>query len=489
MADTKATASVATQFLAAFVANIISLATGYVVGWNAVSLPVLESNGTAGMEQPLDRPLSKGETSWMITLVTLISATGPSLCSLLSHRWGFKPAGYVAGSLVVLGGVIVLLAHSFPLLMLGRVVTCLGTGCTVVVSTTYINGAAEDQVRGALGTFFALMFNAGILVAYLVGATSSYRIVCTGCFVIPLLYLICFFFLPESPQYLLSRGREDKAEKSLRWFRSAGHDVAQELERLRADADARTQDDGRTRMSLAEFLRDRACRLSTVTAIVLNLNQSLNGSPVVLSYVVQMFSEAENGVSAGWSAVVVAALQLLATFLSSALVDRAGRRPLLLATNAGMALCLAALGGYFFAKDGHIDVTAVWWLPVAAMSLLLVLNAIGIGALLYVVINESFSPEALPIAASIGFTAHTFIVTAVIKSYVVLLDWLGLYGCYWFFATCCILSNVYIFFFLPETMKRPIADIISELSGETKKKQKKLQSSPYDRVPVAETKT
>ncbi|XP_049790301.1 facilitated trehalose transporter Tret1-like [Schistocerca nitens] len=400
----------------------------------------------------------------------VLSIFGPTACSLSIHRWGFKPTGYIVGIFSALSGVIVLVARSFAVLLAGRILTGLAIGGAAVVSTNYVAGAAQAHVRGALGTFFALMFNGGILLAYLVA--------------VPTVYTVCFFFLPESPLHLLSKGREEEAARSLRWFRATGHDVAGELKEMRLTIEA-GQGGDRKRMTVAQFFKERASRYAFAAIVVLILNQQLNGSLVALNYVVEMLAAAGDSLSAEWSAVAVAALQFAATFLSSALVDRAGRRPLLLGSNAGIAACHAALGGYFYAQAAGLDVAAAWWLPVCATSLFLVLNAVGVGALLMVVVNEFFSPEAMPIAMSISIGVQTVTAAAVIKMYVVLLGWLQMYGCYWFFAACCILSNVYIFFFLPESKNRPINDIIAELRGESKK-QKKL-TTHYDPVDVTES--
>ncbi|XP_047120537.1 facilitated trehalose transporter Tret1-2 homolog [Schistocerca piceifrons] len=487
MAGAKGPRAVAMQFLAAFLANVVAMNTGYIVGWSAVSLPVLESNTTEPTVNPLDRPLTRDESSWVASLMVMASMPGPAVSSAVSRRWGYKLAGYLLGAFDILAGLTVMFAPSFPVLLLGRVLTGFGAGCSPVMSTTYISEAAQEHVRGSLGTFFALMFNAGVLVAYIVGAVAPYRIVCAGAVVLPALYLCSFFFLPESPQYLLSKGRSEEAAESLRWFRAAGHDVDAELKALQSTLSSGTVEKGHKRLSIPEFFKDRAARRGLIALVVLILNQQLSGGMTILNYVVEMLSSTGNGGSAAWSAVVVATLQFAATFLSSALVDRAGRRPLLLATNAGMAACLTALGGYFFAQASGYDVDPVWWLPASVMSFSLVLGAIGIGSLLFVILNELFSPDALPVAISVGLALQTVATTAVLKLYVVLVVWLQPYGCYWFYAVSCILSNVYILLFLPETKNRPIKDIISDLRGESKKT--RAHKHRYNQVAAVESQT
>ncbi|XP_049834735.1 facilitated trehalose transporter Tret1-like [Schistocerca gregaria] len=459
--------SVATQLLAAFVAHLISLNCGYAVGWAAVAIPVLKSNGTEYSPPALYMPLSTEECSWVVSASLISSAVGPMLSSQVCRCWGYKPAGYLVGITATMGGVAVLLARGLPALLAGRVVVGMAMGAVPVVANAYMADAAQQHVRGALGTFFALLFNAGILLAYIVGAVATYLEVCAVAVGLPVLYTVCFFFLPESPRYLVSSGKVEEAEKSLRWFRPVGHDIEGELKLMRYELESKSTEGG---MSVAEFFRDRASRLGFIAFLILILNQNLDGTGVILNYVVEMFSAADATVSAQWAAVVVAAVQLLATLLSSVLVDRVGRRPLLMASNAGMATCLTAVGWYFFALASGYDVSSLWWLPITSLSLSLVLNACGIGSLLFVIATELFSSDAQAVAFSIGFTAAVVVNATVLKFYVALLDWIDIYGCYWLFAVSCLVSNVYIFFFLPETKNRPITDIVAELNGEKKEK-------------------
>ncbi|XP_049764537.1 facilitated trehalose transporter Tret1-like [Schistocerca cancellata] len=486
MAGKAADAKLLPQCAAAFVVNLATLANGYCLGWPAVALPMLESNGTALRPSPLQSPLSKDEASWVAAAMILASSFTPPLYSAASARWGRKVAGYLAAAPFALGGVLLVQGRSLGWLVAARLFAGVGSGGVLALAPHYVAEVAQERHRGALGTVFAIQLNAGILLAYVVGAVATYRSVCALCIALPTVFVAAWTALPETPQYLLSRGRDVDALRSLRWLRGADYDVEEELERLKKSAasSSRDEDTGRAQQkpSLADFFLDRASRRAFITVLVLIANLQLCGNFVVMNYAVELFSEAGSSVPAAWSAVVVAALQLAASALTSQLVDRAGRRPLLLASNAAVAGSLAALGGYFYAKRLGLDVSPVWWLPVASLSLFVAACNLGVAALVFVILNEMFAPGMAHIAISIGIPTFLLAAFAVLKAYVYMLAWLDIYGSYWLFAACTLASNVYIFFFLPETKGRPIADIVAELNGGAKKS---ARHEMYD--PVAQS--
>lgn len=484
MAGKDAEARLLPQCAAAFIVNLVTLANGYNLGWPAVALPVLESNGTRLEPNPLGAPLDKGEASWVAAAMILVSALTPPLYSAASGRWGRKVAGYLAAGPFMLSGVLLVFGRSLAALVAARVLAGVGSGGALAVAPHYVAEVAREKHRGALGTALAIQLNVGILLAYVVGAVARYRTVCTLCIALPTVFVAAWTALPETPQYLLSRGgRELEALRSLRWLRGPDFDVEGELERLKAAAAAApAAGDAAGKPSLADFFRDRASRRGFISVMVLIANLQLCGYFVVVNYAVQLFAEAGAGVPPAWSAVVVGALQLAASALTSQLVDRAGRRPLLLVSNAAIAASLAALGGYFYARRIGLDVTAYWWLPVASLSVFVSVCNLGIAALAFVILNELFAPYMAHIAISLGIPFFLFSAFAVLKVYVYMVAWLDIYGSYWLFAACTLASNVYIYFCLPETKGRPIADIVEELSGGAKRSGR---HEMYD--PVAQT--
>ncbi|XP_047120539.1 facilitated trehalose transporter Tret1-like [Schistocerca piceifrons] len=458
MAGKAADAKLLPQCAAAFVVNLATLANGYCLGWPAVALPVLESNGTALRPSPLESPLSKDEASWVAAAMILASSFTPPLYSAASARWGRKLAGYLSAAPFALGGVLLVQGRTLGWLVAGRLLAGVGSGGVLAVAPHYVAEVAQERHRGALGTVFAIQLNMGILLAYLVGAVATYRSVCALCIALPTVFVAAWTALPETPQYLLSRGRDVDALRSLRWLRGTDYDVEEELERLKKSAasPSRDEDTGRAheKPSLADFFLDRASRRAFITVLVLIANLQLCGNFIVMNYAVELFSEAGSSVPAAWAAVVVAALQLAASALTSQLVDR-------------------RLG---------LDVSPVWWLPVASLSLFVAACNLGIAALVFVILNEMFAPDMAHIAISIGIPTFLLAAFAVLKAYVYMLAWLDIYGSYWLFAACTLASNVYIFFFLPETKGRPIADIVAELNGGAKKS---ARHEMYD--PVAQS--
>lgn len=170
------------------------------------------------------------------------------------------------------------------------------------------------------------------------------------CLLLPVVYFLCLLSLPETPVYLVKRGRTAAARRSLAWYRGGG-DVDAELDGLLAAAKREESSTDSETASLADLFRHRGTRRALVQSLVLFANQQFCGVIAVLNFTEHIFKEAGSSLSPTAAAIIVAAIQAVCTYLSSFLMSRAGRRPLLIASNVVMATCLATLGACFYAKN------------------------------------------------------------------------------------------------------------------------------------------
>ena len=167
------------------------------------------------------------------------------------------------------------------------------------------------------------------------------------CLLLPALFFLGLLKLPETPVYHVKRGRAAAARRSLLWYRGHGQ-VDAELEELQAAA---KREDSSETAAVGDLLHHRGSRRALVQSLCLFANQQFCGVIAVLNNTHKIFEQAGSSLSSAQASIVVAAMQAVMTYLSSFLMDRTGRRTLLLASNLLMALCLAILGGCFYAKD------------------------------------------------------------------------------------------------------------------------------------------
>lgn len=445
--------------------NLASLGNGYIIGWPSVAIPVLSSPGP---DNPLsDNPLTKEGASWVasstLIVATLFSFAFSSVCS----RWGRKAAGYLVATTQLGCWVCILLSTSLVPLIVGRCFAGLASIGLMVCAPLYVTEISQNHVRGALGLIFVVMFNGGVLVAYCLGAVLSYNALIYVGLAMPIAFVACFYWLPESPIYLLMKGDTESSRRALQWFRGKRCDVNEELEDLRVQL---KEESGSG--TILDLFRTRGSRRALLIGEMLGANQQFSGIFVVLSFTVDIFRESGSSLSPNTSTIVIGLLLLLASAVSSMLIDRAGRKVLLVASNIIVGACLAALGTYFYLKSSGADVAALWWLPVVSLSVYIVAAALGVASLFFVVITEIFAPQVRGIATSLALSSINAFAFLVTVSYGLVASTLGSHVCFWFYGTCCAASAIYIVLCVPETKGRPIDDIVRELSGVARKESK-----------------
>jgi MFS family permease len=186
----------------------------------------------------------------------------------------------------IIGWALVIWAQNFVMLLIGRFVIGLAGGAFCVSAPQYSAEIAEKEIRGIVGTFFQLLIIAGILFAYIIGAFLSvfWASVIGG--VIPLVFAAIFFFMPESPVYLVIEKRESDAIKSYKWLRGESYNPQEEIDELKQDLLERTQNN----VSLKEVFGRRATRKALIIGFGLMFFQQMSGINVVVFYATDIFN-------------------------------------------------------------------------------------------------------------------------------------------------------------------------------------------------------
>lgn len=220
------------------------------------------------------------------------------------------------------------------------------------------------------------MLVVGVLFSYIVGKYTTVFALNLICALIPIIFGVIFMFMPETPLFLISKGKKEAAAKSLKWLRGSEYDYSNELAELQAQNEA----DKKNKVSLAAAL----ARRSTIKAIFISLGlmffQQMSGINAVIFYTKDIFEAADTGIDSGIATIIVGIMQVISVFVSSIIVDKLGRRLLLLPSAIVMTLCTVLLGAYFFMKDQDKNsVASLGWLPIASLCVFIILFSVGFG--------------------------------------------------------------------------------------------------------------
>lgn len=161
-------------------------------------------------------------------------------------------------------------------------------------------------------------------------------------------------------------------------------------------------------------------------------------------------------------------MQFIATFVSTIVVDKLGRRLLLLTSSIIMAISTISMGVYFYLQKQDADsVTNIGWLPVVSLCVFIVLFSIGFGPVPWLMMGEVFAADIKGVAGSIAGTTNWVLAFVVTKTFVNLTDSLGKGETYWLFSGITIVGVFFVYFIVPETKGKSLNEIQAELEGKS----------------------
>lgn len=447
------------QYVAALAATGGALAAGTALGWTSPAGPQLGVNGT---DDTYDFKLDDSEVAWVGSSLNLGAAAVcipiGALMNIIGRKWSML-------SLVIpftIGWGLIIWAQNLAMLIVGRVLLGIASGAFCVTSPAYIGEIAQKEIRGTLGSYFQLMITIGILFVYCIGAGVNLLWLSIICGIIPLIFGAVFFLMPESPSYLVMRDRNQEAHDAIHWFRGKLYDPTEDIAELQNE----NEEQKANNLSLMQALGRTASRRGFMMALGLMFFQQMSGINAVIFYTAAIFGYADTGIDPLLATIIVGVMQVVTTFIASLVVDKLGRRLLLLLSDAVMAICTILLGIYFYLQTNDHDVSSLGWLPVFSLCLFIVAFSFGFGPVPWLMTGELFASDVKTILAPICGTFNWLLAFVITLTFSSLTASLGLAGTFWLFSGLSILGTVFVFLVIPETKGKSLNEIQKMLAGE-----------------------
>ncbi|XP_067007205.2 facilitated trehalose transporter Tret1-2 homolog [Anabrus simplex] len=453
------TSKYAPQVVAALVATLGGFSLGTVIGWNApASYPIAQMF--------YDGDMKKAEyiLGWTGSIMPLGACTAMVLMALIVDRIGRKVVMLGLAFPFILSWLILAFWAAIPALLIGRFLSGLCGGSFCVVAPIYIGEIAQKEIRGTLGVFFQLLLVIGILYSFALGLLRRLDFLSYMNIIPNVLFIILMIFMPESPMYLLGKEKKDAAKVSLQWFRGKNTNIDAELEEMEESVRASKERKG----TLKDMFKQKASKKATATSLLLMFCQQLSGINIVMFYATDIFRDAKTGLNEDLSTVILGLSQVFATVVAAVLIDRVGRRILLIISHAGMGVCLAVLGVYFHMKEREMEAAAnIGWLAVLCTCVYLLSFSLGSGPIPWAMLGELFPAEIKGIAGSFCSFVNWMLAFVVTKTFYDIRNAINSDGCYWLYAAFCFTGTVLIFFFVIETKNKTLEEIQREFGGGT----------------------
>jgi len=436
------------------VAALGGLLFGYDTGVIAGAIGFLETHFN------LDPSFQKG---WVAASALIGCTIGVSIAGLLSDWLGRKRTLIVAAILFFISAVGTALPKDVTMFVIFRIIGGVGVGAASITSPMYIAEISPARIRGRMVSVNQFAIVTGFLVVYLVNyfialqGTEAWNVGygwrwMFGSEALPALLLLGLLFLvPESPRWLTKYGRHEKALAVLTRVGGPAH-AQREFESIK---DAIAHESG----SLGQLFRP-GMRIVLVIGIVLAVLQQVTGINVFLYFGAEIFKKMGSGTNAALlKEVIVGAVNMTFTVIAIWMVDRLGRKPLMLIGSAGMGICLAAMG---FA--GYLQHTTGMWLLVFILGYIACF-ALSVGPVTWVILSEIFPTRIRGRAMGVA-TVFLWLSNYIVTQTFTMMDenpWLvekfhrGFP--FWIYGVFCVCLLVFVWRFVPETKGKTLEEI------------------------------
>jgi len=450
---------------------IVAVATigGLLFGYDSGAV-----NGTQpGLKAAFD--LSESGLGFTVGSLLIGCFIGAFFAGTLADRMGRRNVMRVAALLFLGGALVQGFAHLQPIFVTARIIGGMAVGAASVLSPAYISEVAPANIRGRMTTVQQIMIISGLTAAFVVnyylaaaagasteklGGLEAWRWMYLMQAIPAAVFLLALFLIPESPRFLVSKGREGEAEVVL--TRLFGADTAAtKLAEIRGsfNADHRPQ--------LRDILDPVKGGIRPVVwaGLLLAVFQQLVGINVIFYYgstLWQLAGFTEN--DSLLINIVSGVVSIGACLVTVALVDRIGRKPLLLIGSAGMAVTLFALVYAF--SQGSLDAAGklqlspqLGTIAVIAANLYVIFFNLSWGPVMWVMLGEMFPNQIRGSALAVCGFAQWFANYLVAQSFPVMAAKLGLATSYTFYAVCAVISFFLVQKFIHETKGKELEEM------------------------------
>jgi sugar porter (SP) family MFS transporter len=399
--------------------------------------------------------LTEGQKGFTVAIALYGTVVGAMCSGWLGQRIGSRSALRWMGLLYVISAAGCALAGPWWVLLAFRALGGLGIGGSSVLGPVYIAELAPAKWRGRLVGLFQINIVIGILLAYLSNAIVAHLVAGPtqwrwqlGVGVLPaLLFLVLLLSVPQSSRWLVSQSRFDEAQKIL--FEMGSPDSEAEVDAIRRSLEAESG-------AAHDHLFVKRYSLLIFLAMSIGFFNQLSGINAILYYLNDIFRSAGfSAVSADVQAVIIGAANLLATLLGISLIDKLGRKTLLLIGAAGDAVCLAGVA-VVYGTNSHQNLL----LPL--LIGFIVFFAISQGAVIWVYLSEVFPTNVRAKGQSLGSSSHWVMNAAIANAFPVIAAYSRAMP-FWFFAAMMVVEFVVVLMVYPETKGQTLEGMSAHL--------------------------
>ncbi|XP_050498227.1 facilitated trehalose transporter Tret1-like [Diabrotica virgifera virgifera] len=443
------------QIMAILIGSLAGLTEGLLFAWSSPFLIKIT-------QDKVNYDISEEQASYFVTIQALAISFCCPIFPYLCDRIGRKKTLMLISIPQVLSWILAAVAKNVYVFYVARALAGMGNACFYSAFAIYIGEVANPTVRGTYGNSIAFTFYLGDFLIAVIGSYWSVQLTSYVCVTIPILFLILFSFMPESPYWLVMKGREEEAKKSLKFLKRKEH-VNEDYIQLNKDVERQMSD----KKGLKSLVKTKSSRKGLLACIFLRFSQQLGGLNVFMAYTQFIFQKSGSFLTETQGAQIYTFLNFAFNIIVSMfVVDRLGRRKGYITSLLATAVILFTMATYFY-LDGNtdVDVSSFNWIPLAGMVLYLVFSSFGMAVIPTLMLGEVFSARQKANAITILIFVLGIASFASNQLFYYLNSHVGFYFPFYFFCACNILSSIIAYAIVPETKGKTLEEIQEDLRG------------------------
>lgn len=368
---------------------------------------------------------------------------------LMSDLLGRKTMLFISFVPNVLCWLILAINNSYVGMIVSRIIGGVGFAIIATVGPVYLAEIAQDKVRGRLSTLFLVMFNFGILYEYTVTTyITQFNVMLSVTAITPIIFSSLFFWMPESPIYLIRHCRAAAQKVLMQLHGSSLQGVHDEMKLIDSSFLNLPGADGRV-----YFPCRKAVWKPLGLGFALIFFQQMGGATAILSFAGNVSQTGDVG------PFVYGLSRLIVCLFVPFLVDSWGRRPLLMLSYSLSAVIMFVAGLLFY-----IHVSSLWAIDVL-LGFYMMAQVLGAATLPMTIIAEMMPSDYRSNALAISQVIMGVMVLIVSRTFLLVIDLIGFEGLFWACSVNCVLALVFVIFVIPETKGKTFAQIQGELHG------------------------
>jgi SP family arabinose:H+ symporter-like MFS transporter len=396
--------------------------------------------------------LSGTETGWIVSSLVLGCTVGVILSGAPADKFGRKKPLMLSAFLFLIAVIGEALTNSVGVFVVFRVIAGFSVGISSMVSPMYIAEIAPAKRRGQLVSLYQFTIVIGILLGFMsnsmlvnTGGADNWRIMLSVMIVPAIVFLVGLFFVPESPRWLIQKNQGDKALKTLQKI-NGETDAAKEFEAI--SNSLKDKSDSSYKAVFAP-----AMRLPLFVGVGLAVLQQITGINAIMYYAPTIFAKSGLSVdSAIFQTILVGVINLVFSLIAVFVVDRLGRKPLLVIGSSLMTISLLTVAASFaYNLDSMITLTAI--------LVFIASFAVSLGPVTWVMISEVFPNNVRGKAMSISIVSLWLACFFVALLFPILLEKIGIGNTFLVFAFFSFISLLFNLKFVKETKGKELEEI------------------------------